>query len=75
AAHREFYQNIGSRLDSDGIILMQENQAGSMGGVEDFRSMIESNGFEITDVAPSTTYWHHPGPWAQIYYIEIRLKK
>lgn len=74
-AHREFYQHIGSRLTQDGIILMQENQAGSIQGVEEFRSMIESNGLEITDVSVSTEFWNQPGPWAQIYYIEIRLKK
>ncbi len=75
AAHREFYQNIGSRLSTDGVILMQENQAGSIQGVEEFRQMIESNGLEITDVSPSTRFWNDPGPWAQIYYIEIRTKK
>lgn len=75
AAHREFYQNIGSRLAPNGIILMQENQAGSIRGAEEFRAMIEANGFEITDVSPSTEFWNQPGPWAQIYYIEIRLKK
>lgn len=74
-AHRDFYQHIGSRLADDGMILMQENQAGSLGGVEDFRDMIETNGLEIADSFVSDQYWHQPGPWAQIYYIEIRRKK
>ncbi len=75
SAHREFYQNIRPRLTENGVILIQENQAGSIRGVEEFREMIENNGLEITDVSESTHFWNQPGPWAQIYYIEIRLKK
>lgn len=74
-AHREFFENIGQRLADDGVILLQENQAGSIQGVEEFREMIESNGLAITEVIQSPGYWHHPGPWCQIYYIEIRAKK
>lgn len=73
-AHREFYQHIGQHLEPNGIILMQENQAGSLGGSEDFRHMIENNGLEITDTFVSPNFYNQPGPWAQIYYIEIRQK-
>jgi methylase of polypeptide subunit release factors len=73
--HREFFENISPLLAEDGIILLQENQAGSTQGAEEFRSMIEANGLEIRDVIQSPSYWHQPGPWCQIYYIEIRAKK
>jgi tRNA1(Val) A37 N6-methylase TrmN6 len=74
-AHRMFYQQILQYLSDDGRILIQENQAGSEQGVETFRHTIESNGLEILDVSASQQFWNVPGPWCQIYYIEIRAKK
>ena len=70
-AHQDFYQHIGKHLGPDGMILMQENQAGSLGGCEDFRHMIENNALAITDTFVSPNFYNQPGPWAQIYYIEI----
>ena len=74
-AHRRFYQQIGAYLAPDGVILMQENQAGSTGGRQEFESMIADGGLDIRDVIPSAQFWNEPGPWCQIYYIEIRAKK
>ena len=69
AAHKNFYHNIKSRLAPDGVILMQENAAGS--SAEDFRSMIESAGLEITDVFFDEEYGNLM-PSIKIYYIEIK---
>ena len=69
AAHKNFYHNIKSRLAPDGVILMQENAAGS--SAEDFRSMIESAGLEITDVFFDEAYGNFM-PSIKIYYIEIK---
>jgi len=74
-AHRRFYEHIGGYLAQDGVALIQENQAGSLQGGQEFRHMIEYNGLEIQDVFPSTQFWNQPGPWCQIYYLEIRAKK
>lgn len=74
-AHQDFYQQIGRFLAPHGVVLMQENQAGSIHGADDFRSMIERGGLEISAVWPSEQFWFQPGPWAQIYYMEIRRKK
>jgi methylase of polypeptide subunit release factors len=71
AAHRDFYQHVGRYLAPDGMILMQENRAGSLGGVSDFWNMIHSNGLQITAYWSSQEFWNTQGP-AQIYYIEIK---
>jgi len=42
-AHQDFFQYIGRHLTDNGVILLQENQAGSLNGAEDFRPFIESN--------------------------------
>ena len=68
-AHKNFYHNIKSRLAPNGVILMQENAAGS--SAEDFRSMIESAGLEITDVFFDEEYGNGI-PSIKIYYIEIK---
>lgn len=72
AAHKNFYHNIKSRLAPDGVILMQENAAGS--SAEEFRSMIESAGLEITDVFFDEEYGNFM-PLKKIYYIEIKHQK
>jgi methylase of polypeptide subunit release factors len=69
-AHQDFFAHIGQHLTDDGIILLQENQAGSLNGVEDFRPFIEHNHLKITDCFKSTQYYDAKGP-TQIYYIEI----
>ena len=69
-AHQDFFAHIGQHLTDNGIILLQENQAGSLNGVEDFRPFIESNNLKITDCFRSTKYYDSNGP-TQIYYIEI----
>ena len=69
-AHQDFFAHIGQHLTDDGVILLQENQAGSLNGVEDFRPFIEHNNLKITDCFRSTKYYDSNGP-TQIYYIEI----
>jgi methylase of polypeptide subunit release factors len=69
-AHQDFFAHIGQHLTDDGIILLQENQAGSLNGAEDFRPFIEHNNLKITDCFRSTQYYDANGP-TQIYYIEI----
>jgi predicted RNA methylase len=43
--HREFFQAVGRFLAEDGIVVLQENNAGST--VESFRQMIEDAGLKI----------------------------
>jgi methylase of polypeptide subunit release factors len=69
-AHQDFFAHIGQHLTDDGVILLQENQAGSLNGAEDFRPFIEHNNLKITDCFRSTQYYDANGP-TQIYYIEI----
>lgn len=69
-AHQDFFAHIGQHLTNDGIILLQENQAGSLNGAEDFRLFIEQNNLKITDCFRSDRYYDANGP-TQIYYIEI----
>jgi methylase of polypeptide subunit release factors len=74
AAHRDFYQHIQHHLAEDGVILIQENHAGSLRGVNEFWDMIHDNGLEITGYFTSNRYWDTDGP-VQIYYIESRRRK
>ena len=73
AAHQEFFANIGRHLLPDGIILLQENQAGSLNRERDFSPFITAAGLEITAVFNSPKYYD-PRDHTQIYYIEIRQK-
>ncbi len=66
--HREFYQNIGSRLRDDGVILIQENALGS--NRSSFESMIQEASLMITDVFEIES----PKGSDQIYYIEVKKK-
>jgi hypothetical protein len=43
--HRNFFQTVADHLAEDGVIVLQENNRGSV--VETFRAMIEQSGFEI----------------------------
>jgi len=43
--HREFFATVGDHLADDGVIVLQENNRGSV--VETFRSMIEQSGLQI----------------------------
>lgn len=70
-AHKNFYKNIKSHLAPDGVILMQENAAGS--NVKEFEPMIDQAGLEITDVFVDDEYENFI-PSLKIYYIEIKLK-
>jgi len=72
-AHREFYLHIRRHLRPDGVILMQENQAGSLDGPAEFRDMIDRAGLSITAYFTSPQHFDTQGP-TQIYYIEIRQK-
>ena len=72
-AHREFFANIGGYLNPDAVILLQENQAGSLGGPAEFVPMIESNGLRLTAYWTSPKHFDRDGP-TQIYYLEIRQK-
>ena len=73
AAHREFFANIGQHLLPNGVILLQENQAGSLRRELEFKSYIDAAGLEITDVFNSPNHYT-PNHYTQIYYIEIRQK-
>jgi len=70
-SHRDFFQNIAKHMTPDGIILLQENQAGSLRGVDEFWTMIHCNYLKVTAYFTSPNYWDAHGP-TQIYYIEIR---
>lgn len=72
-AHEEFYENIGSYLNPGAVILLQENQAGSLSGPAEFLPMIERNGLKVTAYWTSARYFDRSGP-TQIYYMEIRQK-
>lgn len=74
-AHRDFFEHIGDHLDAGGLILLQENQAGSTLREAEWRDIIEQNGLVIQDVFDSLRFYNQPGPWCQIYYIEIVLAK
>lgn len=73
AAHQEFFANIGRHLLPNGIILLQENQAGSLNREHDFEPFITAAGLEITAVFNSPKHYN-PQDHTQIYYIEIRQK-
>jgi len=73
AAHQEFFQNIAQHLLPGGIVLLQENQAGSLNREQDFAPFIESAGLTVTAVFDSPQYYT-PGHHTQIYYIEIQKK-
>jgi methylase of polypeptide subunit release factors len=70
AAHREFFLNIKQHLLPNGVILLQENQAGSLTREQEFESDISAAGLKITAVFDSEHYYT-PGDHTQIYYIEI----
>jgi len=72
-AHQEFFSNIKRYLLPHGVILLQENQAGSLKREQEFESLIDAGGLKITDVFNSPNHYiaeHH----TQIYYIKIRQK-
>ena len=73
AAHQEFFVNIGQHLLPNGVILLQENQAGSLRREAEFEQYINNAGLEITDVFNSPKHYT-PDHYTQIYYIEIRQK-
>ena len=64
--HREFFRTVAPFLNPGGLIILQENNAGST--VETFRSMIEQSGLAIVFVQgalPIRTAAH------QFYYIGV----
>lgn len=73
AAHQEFFANIKQHLLPGGIILLQENQAGSLNREKDFELFIDAAGLEITAVFNSQQHYT-PNHYTQIYYIEIQQK-
>lgn len=60
--HREFFKNIRSHLNDDGVILLQENSTAS--GPDMFRPMIEEAGLKIKECYFERQFWDE-------YYIEI----
>lgn len=74
SAHQDFFQHIAKHLTPNGIIILQENQAGSLNREKDFEQYIGINGLQITDVFNSAKFYT-PGDHTQIYYIEIKLAK
>lgn len=73
-AHRDFFQNIGNHLLPNAVILLQENQAGSLEREKEFEKDIIDNGLMITDVFDSPDFYQ-PGGHTQIYYIEIKKRQ
>jgi hypothetical protein len=80
-AHRNFFANIKNNLTDDGVILLQENHAGST--LEDFLPFIENSGLKVTDHFLSTNWYESdkdhtdPATWPvnKIYYIELQHNK
>jgi len=80
-AHQNFFNNIKKHLAPDGVILLQENHAGSQ--LEDFLPFIENSGLEVTDHFLSENWYEahkdyrDPSTWpvVKIYYIELQHKK
>jgi len=80
-AHQNFFANIGDHLTTDGILLLQENHAGST--LEDFLPFIEKSGLEMTDYFLSEDWYEahkdhtDPSTWPvnKLYYIELRHKQ
>lgn len=72
-AHQEFFANIGSHLLPGAVILLQENQAGSLKREQEFDKFISAAGLEITAVFNSPSHYT-PDHYTQIYYIELRQK-
>jgi tRNA1(Val) A37 N6-methylase TrmN6 len=67
--HREFFQTVGDFLEPGGVIVLQENNAGST--VESFRQMIEDANLQIVSVdgaSPQLT------PESRFYYVGIMRK-
>ncbi|HXI07452.1 MAG TPA: methyltransferase [Bradyrhizobium sp.] len=75
--HREFFDGVGNFLARDGVIVLQENNAGST--VESFREMIEQAGLKIVfadghsnDLTADSIFYYigimrrddTPPPWA-----------
>lgn len=72
-AHTDFYNNIKKRLTDDGVILIQENQVGSINRSKDFKHIIENAGLKIIKEFSSLEhYFPQPGSGMQIYYIEVK---
>jgi methylase of polypeptide subunit release factors len=71
AAHQDFFVNIKQHLMPNGVILLQENQAGSIAREKEFEGDIQSAGLRITAVFNSKHYYT-PNDHTQIYYIEIQ---
>lgn len=72
-AHQEFFANIGQHLQPNAVILLQENQAGSLDRAQAFEPFINAAGLVIADVFDSPNHYT-PNHYTQIYYIEIRQK-
>ena len=80
-AHQNFFANIGDHLTTDGILLLQENHAGST--LEDFLPFIEKSGLELTNYFLSEDWYEahkdhtDPSTWPvnKLYYIELRHNK
>lgn len=56
-AHRDFFARIPKYLAEDGIIILQENQLGSLLGPMEFWHMINENNLCITAYWTSKSFW------------------
>jgi len=72
-AHTNFYRDIKKHLTPDGIILIQENQAGSPHRNGSFNMIIENAGLKVTGVFNSLQHYD-PQSAMQIYYLEVQHK-
>jgi len=67
-AHENFFSNIKTHLNKDGIILLQENMSGS--SPKTFEKMIDQAGLKINDWFRSKNFFSEPRS-TFIYYLEI----
>lgn len=80
-AHENFYANIKKNLAPNGIVLIQENHAGSK--LEDFLPFIEKSGLVVTDHFLSENWYEahkdhtdsSTWPVNKLYYIELQHAK
>ena len=70
-ARTSFYNEIKKRLAPDGVMLIQENQAGSIQRSDSFNMIIENADLKITGVFNSLEHYH-PQTTMQIYYLEVQ---
>lgn len=70
-AHTTFYNEIKKLLAPDGVILIQENESGSLHRANSFNMIIENAGLKITGEFKSLEHYDIETAM-QIYYLEVQ---